>query len=88
MIISMEKSMFEQKSGSESESTSQEKFQVFMKAVEALIEEHSESISEEAKKQILDEAKGYEEKMGEVSDPEEAAQRLMMARVTAGHIVE
>jgi hypothetical protein len=84
----MEKSMFEQKPESESESNSEEKFQVFMGAVEALIKEYSESISEEEQKQILDEARGYEKEMGMVSDPEEAARRLVMSQMTEGHIVE
>lgn len=81
--------MFEQQmTESESESNPEEKFRVFMGAVEALIKEYSGSISEEVQEQILDEARGYEEKMGMVSDPEEAAQRLAMSRITAGHIVE
>jgi len=59
-------------------------FVVFLGKVNELVS----ALPEEVQEQILNEAKEYEKKMGEVSDPEEAAQRLVMSRTTAGHIVE
>ena len=59
-------------------------FNVFMGKVNELVS----ALPEEERNRILDEAKEYEKNIGTVSDPEEAAQRLVMSRTTAEHIVE